>query len=178
MDERQATARPDARPASRAATRSPFMRPASGRRRRFATGRLSRGRAVVLTIATLVIVLLALVAFARTQALKQVDPPIEGLRVEGKMTPGCRCPGDSSELDFRLIEAQAIDAVIVDQDGVPVRTLAADAPTASGQVTLEWDGTDDRGELVRGGSYRLRLGLHETGRSITVPEEIVVRPAR
>ena len=131
----------------------------------------------MLTVATLVIVLLALVAFARTQALKQIDPPIEGLRVEAKMTPGCGCPDASSELSFQLVEAQAIDAVIVDEAGAPVRTLAAADATPSGEVTLEWDGRDDRGQVVHGGRYRLRIDLHETGRSITVPEEVVVRPA-
>lgn len=178
MDEAQASARAAPRPANAPATRSPFLRPAGGRRRRFGTPRLSRGRAILLTVATLVTVVLALVAFARTQALKQVDPPVEGLRVEAKMTPGCRCPDASSELSFQLVEAQAIDAVIVDEAGAPVRTLAAGKPTAAGEVTLEWDGKDEQGEVVPGGRYRLRLDLHETGRSITVPEEVVVRPAR
>ena len=175
MDEAQWPARPAQWPANPPPARSPFLRPAGGRRR-FGTTRLSRGRAIALTVATLVIVVLALVAFARTQALKQIDPPIEALRVEAKLTPGCGCPDASSELSFRLVESQTIDAVIVDAAGTPVRTLAAGERTASGEVMLEWDAKDERGEVVPGGRYRLRVDLHETGRSITVPEEVVVRP--
>ena len=178
MNDSQSTARVGPRPSDSRATRSPFMRPAGGRRRRFGTSGLSPGQGLALTAATLVLVFLALVAFARTQALKQVDPPIEGLRAGAKIMPGCDCPRDDAELAFRLVDAQAVDAVVVDEENVPVRTLATGAPTPSGEVTLEWDGTDDAGRIVPGGRYRLRLDLRETDRSITVPDEVVVRPAR
>ena len=177
-DSAPATAQPGEGTGSAApATRSPFLRPSGGRRQRFGQRGLPRGRGLALTGLTLVLVALAIVAFARTQVLKQVEAPVEDFDFATSVAPTCGCPRDSARLSFRLVEGQTLDAAIVDGSDAPVRSLLADARRPRGRLTIEWDGRDDVGRPVAPGEYRLRLDLPAAGRSVTVPEEVVVRPA-
>ena len=178
MTEAQETGRAD-RPAPPAPEpkRSPFLRPSGDRRHRFGTPRLSRGHGITLMGLTLVIVLLAIGAFARTQALKQVEPSVEDFDFPSAVAPTCDCPRANARLSFRLVDGQVLDATIVDEDDEAVRELIDGEARRAGRVRLEWDGRDERGAVVPPGEYRLRLDLEATGETITVPDEVVVRAA-
>jgi hypothetical protein len=135
-----------------------------------------RRRNLALTVVTLAVVAFSTVAFVRTQALKQEEAPIAGIRFDGRVTPGCDCPRDRAELSFTLERAQPITATIVDQDGGAVRTLLDGALRAGGRATLVWDGTDETGDVVPEGDYRLRVDLAVPDRAITIPADVRVEP--
>lgn len=156
--------------------RSPFLRPSGERRQRFGAQRLSRGRGLALFALTLVIVVAAVGAFVRTQALKQVEPSVEDFDFAPAVAPTCDCPRATARLSFRLVDGQPIDATIVDESEDPVRPLLV-GEERSGRVELEWDGRDERGAAVPPGEYRLQLELQSTGETLTVPDEVVVRAA-
>jgi hypothetical protein len=134
----------------------------------------ARRRNLVLTVVTLAVVVFSTAAFVRTQALKQEEAPIAGIRFDGRVSPGCDCPREQAELSFTLDRAQPIGATIVDEDGDPVRTLLDGALRASGRETLRWDGADQAGEAVPDGDYRLRVDLAVPDRSITIPADVRV----
>lgn len=157
--------------------RSPFLRPSGDRRDRFRPQRLSRAHGLALFLLTLLIVALAIGAFVRTQALKQVEPSVEDFDFAPAVAPTCRCPRATAGLSFRLEDGQVVDATIVDEDEEPVRTLLDGERRPGGRVELEWDGRDEQGRVVPPGEYRLRLDLGSTGETITVPDEVVVRAA-
>jgi flagellar hook assembly protein FlgD len=133
-----------------------------------------RGRNLALTVLTLAIVAFSTVAFVRTQMLKQDEAPIAGIRVDGRLTPGCDCPRENAKLSFTLERAQPITATIVGEDDEPVRTLLDGALRASGRETLSWDGTNDQGRVVPDGDYRLRVELAAPDRTITIPTDVQV----
>lgn len=133
-----------------------------------------RGRNLALTAVTLAVVLFSTAAFVRTQALKQEEAPIAGIRFDGAVTPGCDCPRQRATLSFTLARAQPVTAAVVDEEGRPVRTLLDGALRASGRENLTWDGTDDTGEVVPDGDYRLRVDLVVPDRTITIPADVRV----
>lgn len=133
-----------------------------------------RRRNLALTVLTLAVVLFSTGAFVRTQMLKQEEAPIAGIRFERTVTPGCDCPRDTAALSFTLSRAQPITAEVVDEDGRAVRTLLDGALRGRGRETLTWDGTDDAGEVVPAGDYRLRVELAEPDRTITIPTDVRV----
>lgn len=125
---------------------------------------------------TLAIVALSAAAFARTQALKQVEPPIAGIEVDAAVVPGCDCPRETARLSFTLARAQPVDAAVVDEEGQAVRTLLDGVLQGSGRVTLMWDGAGEDGESVPAGDYRLRVELAVPERTIVIPSDIRVEP--
>lgn len=127
-----------------------------------------------MTALTLLIVLLSAAAFARTQMLKQEEPPIAGIDFDGGLAPGCDCPRETAILSFTLEGAQPLTATVLDEDEQPVATLLDGALRASGRVKLEWDGTSDRGAPVPAGDYRLRVDLAVPDRTIVVPTDVRV----
>ena len=127
---------------------------------------------------TLAIVLFSTAAFVRTQMLKQDEAPIAGIRFQGGLTPGCDCPREAAKLSFTLERAQPLTATVVDEDEEPVRTLLDGALRAGGRETLTWDGTDDDGEVVPDGDYRLRVDLATPDRTITIPADVRVESER
>jgi flagellar hook assembly protein FlgD len=128
-------------------------------------------------VLTLAIVLLSAVAFVRTQMLKQEEVPITGIEFDKAISAGCGCPQETGKLSFVLQRAQPVSATVVDDDDEPVRTLLDGALRASGRETLAWDGTDDAGEVVPDGDYRLRVDLAAPDRTITIPTEVKVEAA-
>ncbi len=133
-----------------------------------------RSRNLALTVLTLAVVLFSAAAFVRTQMLKQEEAPIAGIQFDGRLSPGCACPREKAKLSFTLERAQPISATIVDEDDAPVRTLLDGALRASGRETLTWDGTDEDGEVVPDGEYRLRVDLVSPDRTITIPTDVRV----
>jgi len=113
-------------------------------------------------------------AFALTEALKLEQSPVSRPRFKSVFSPTCACPQETARLRVRLRDADTIDAVIVDEDGNPVRTLASSERHAPGRTVFRWDGRDDRGEIVSDGTYRLRLHFAEADRTILIPNTVRV----
>lgn len=133
---------------------------------------LPRGREGALTALTLGIAVLAIAAFAYTQARKQEGSPIAGIRFDSQVVPGCDCPREEAALSLVLERAQPIDATVVDESEEPVRTLVDGEPRESGRLTLRWDGTDDAGRPLPEGDYRLRVDLAAPDRTIVIPADV------
>jgi hypothetical protein len=113
-------------------------------------------------------------AFALTEALKLEQSPVFRPRFKSVFSPTCACPQETARLVVRLRDADTIDAVIVDEDGNPVRTLASRERHAPGRTVFRWNGRDDRGEIVPDGTYRLRLHFAEADRTILIPNPVRV----
>ena len=113
-------------------------------------------------------------AFALTEALKLEQSPVSRPRFKSVFSPTCACPQETARLAVRLRDADTIDAVIVDGDGNPVRTLASGERHAPGRMVFRWDGRDDRGEVVPDGTYRLRLHFAEADWTILIPDTVRV----
>jgi hypothetical protein len=113
-------------------------------------------------------------AFALTEALKLEESPVSRPRFKSVFSPICACPGETARLAVRLRDADTIDAVIVDEDGNPVRTLVSGESYAPGRTVFRWDGRNDRGEIVPDGTYRLRLHFAEADRTILIPDTVRV----
>jgi len=113
-------------------------------------------------------------AFALTEALKLEQSPVSRPRFKSVFSPTCACPRETARLAVRLLDADTIDAVIVDEDGNSVRTLASHERHAPGRTVFRWDGKDDRGEIVPDGTYRLRLHFADADRTILIPDTVRV----
>jgi hypothetical protein len=110
----------------------------------------------------------ATAAFAITEALKLERPPVGKARAREYFSPTCECRTSAARIAFTLRQADQIDAVVVDSDGQPVRTLAVGDERDAGRVVFGWDGRTDVGALAPDGAYRLRLRLSGDGRTIVV----------
>jgi hypothetical protein len=113
-------------------------------------------------------------AFALTEALKLEQSPVSRPRFKAVFSPTCACPQATARLAVRLRDADTIDALIVDDDGNPVRTLASGERYAPGRTVFRWNGRDDQGEIVPDGTYRLRLHFAEADRTILIPDTVRV----
>jgi hypothetical protein len=131
-------------------------------------------RRVAVTVLVLVLLAGTTVAFVLTEELKLERSPIAKPRFDVLFSPTCGCPQAAARLILRLRRANTIDAVIVDGDGVPVRTLEADRRHEPGRLVYAWDGRSDRGGVVPDGRYRLRLHFARERRTILVPNVVSV----
>ncbi|MGH2570264.1 MAG: FlgD immunoglobulin-like domain containing protein [bacterium] len=66
----------------------------------------------------------------------------------------------SVSLHFDLPSRESATVRILDVRGRQVRTFVTDS-RSSGERSLTWDGTDDRGRLVAAGTYFVRLDWRE-----------------
>jgi subtilase family serine protease len=64
---------------------------------------------------------------------------------------------DSTRFFFRLPATSTVEVVAVNKDGTVVRHIQHDGVTQTRDGSVEWDGLDDRGRVVRDGSYRLQV---------------------
>jgi hypothetical protein len=129
-----------------------------------------------LAVTTLVVSLLGgtVAAFAVTEALKLERSPVTGPRFDSRFSPTCGCDTAVARLSVRLRTTDVVDAVIVDDEGESVRTLADDRAQEPGRTAFVWSGLDDAGRLVPDGAYRLRLHFEDSRRTILLPNEVVV----
>ena len=111
-------------------------------------------------------------AFAVTEALKLEGWAIARPRATKTFAPDARCGPRKARLSFRLLRSDRIDAVVVDAEGRPVRTLASRVPRPRGRVRLRWDGSRDTGGRAPDGEYRLRVHLARKDRTITLPNVV------
>ena len=131
-------------------------------------------RSGAVTVLVLALLVATTAAFALTEALKLQLSPVTAPRFDKLFSPTCACETSTAKLSVRLREPATVDAVVVDEDGDPVRTLAANVKRRRGPVAFEWDGRDDAGEVVPDGRYRLRIRLDEQRRTIVIPNPIRV----
>ncbi len=129
------------------------------------------GRATRIAVA--VIALLVLVgtaaAFAVTQSLKLMRPPVTAPRFDRSFSPVCGCEQATAHLTVRFRQADRVRASIVDSSEREVRVLVEDQPVQRGDVEFQWDGRSEVGELAPDGRYRLRLELARRDRTILIP---------
>ena len=120
----------------------------------------------------LVVGLLAatLAAFALTQGLKQQKSPVFRTSVDDVLSPVCDCRTDTATIAFRLRKPDRLDVTIVD-GGEVVRTLTTAEPFER-DVSLEWDGRDDAGNVLPEGDYRPRVHLRQDHSTITFPNDM------
>ncbi|MEA2426191.1 MAG: hypothetical protein QOH13_2601 [Thermoleophilaceae bacterium] len=119
-------------------------------------------------------------AFFVTQRLKRSTPIVERVFFQQWVSPNHDGRKDAVTVRFDLPKAQRVTVSLVDRRGELVRTLADDRFLSKGTQPFRWDGLDDNGIVVPDGSYRLRVGLRDEGRSITAPRVLHVdtRPPR
>jgi FlgD Ig-like domain len=113
-------------------------------------------------------------AFALTEALKLDRTPIARPKFDVSFSPVCDCRRERARLPVRFRSQQTVDAVVVDGDGNPIRSLETGTRHPRGRFVYIWDGRDDDGAVVPDGSYRLRLSFDSDGRTIELPNEIRV----
>jgi hypothetical protein len=113
-------------------------------------------------------------AFALTEALKLDRTPIGRPKFDVTFSPVCDCRRERARLPVRFRSQQTVDAVIVDGDGNPIRSLEIGTRHSRGRFVYVWDGRDEDGVVVPDGSYRLRLSFDSDGRTIELPNEIRV----
>jgi hypothetical protein len=124
----------------------------------------------------LVVALLAgtTAAFVITEELKLERSPIGRPRFDRVFSPVCDCPQKTARLVLRLRREDTIEAVIVDEDGSPVRMLASESRRVPGRLVFRWNGRDDAGTVVPEGRYRLRVHLADERRTIVIPNRVRV----
>ena len=113
-------------------------------------------------------------AFALTEALKLEHSPLARVRFAHFVAPTCGCRRATARLAFRLRRSDTLDAVMIDDDGDPVRTLVDDSRRDAGRIVLRWDGRDNEGNVVPDGAYQLRIHLADDHRTIVVPDRVHV----
>lgn len=129
-----------------------------------------------LAVTVLVLALLAgtTAAFALTEALKLERSPVARPRFDRVFSPTCACPQATARLELRLRRGDTIDAVIVDDDGVLVRTLVSGSRRVPGRLVFHWNGRNEANAVVPDGEYRLRVHLADERRTIVIPNVVRV----
>jgi flagellar hook assembly protein FlgD len=119
-------------------------------------------------------------AFFVTQRLKRSTPIVTRVFFQQSIGPLCRCEKSHVTLRFDLPKAQRVTVSLVNRQGEVVKTFADDVFLSKGTHPYRWDGRGDDGQVLPDGSYRLRVGLREEGRSVTAPRVLHVdtRPPR
>ena len=87
---------------------------------------------------------------------------------------------DRARVTFKVKKADDVTVEIVDSDGDPVRTLLDDRHLdayAPIKPALRWDGTDDDGQVVPDGRYRVRITLRHLGRSV-FPQRSILKDTK
>lgn len=113
------------------------------------------------------LVLATLGTFLVTQRLKQAPRLVKTLTVTREFSPalGFR----KASIQLRLKHSDEATVTVVGPNGDGVRRLVHNRRLAAGQrVQLLWDGRDDAGQIVPDGVYKVRVGLHDQGRSVTL----------
>jgi hypothetical protein len=139
-----------------------------------------RVRPTVVAGLVLALLLGTAVSFALAERLKLERSAVTGPRIPRVIGPECGCDTATADMTVRLRRRAVVTASIVDANGEHVRTLAEDERHPPGNLTYEWNGRGDDGEIVRDGAYRLRLDLEDQDRTFTIPAPVRVdtRPPR
>ena len=111
-------------------------------------------------------------AFVVTEKLKIQRAPVGSPLFSQAFSPTCECETAVAELRFRVRKSDRVTALVVDDEGAPVRTLLERKRIGRGPVTLEWDGRTDSATIAPDGLYRLRVDLAGEGRTIVFPSTV------
>jgi hypothetical protein len=124
-----------------------------------------------------ILIALAAVAFLRAEQLKLEHGPIGHPHVRQVFSPACAGQNgchDQALLSFRLRHAQPVGLDVIDSNGETVRTLREASHAPSGTLRARWDGKTDDGSQAPDGEYRLQVHLPDAGRTITIPDRMVL----
>jgi hypothetical protein len=97
-------------------------------------------------------------------------PPAKGRPHPAVFSPACRCSTSYARISFRLGKPGSLQAWIVSPEGAVVQQIASFRDVRN--VTLRWDGKDETGKVAPDGSYRLRIKV--AGSTRTLPVFVVV----
>ncbi|MGN6379455.1 MAG: hypothetical protein ACTHNU_10930 [Gaiellales bacterium] len=141
---------------------------------------MSRRRTGYAIVASLI--LASAVAFARAEQLKLERSPVASPHITKHFsttcTPGPRCLSHAT-LSFRLRTSSALGLSLVNSSGDTVWTFPEVTNRyPPGRVTVHWNGRLNGGERAPDGHYRLRIGLRSLGRTITIPNPVIVDTVR
>jgi hypothetical protein len=130
-------------------------------------------RLAQLTFALLVCATLG--AFFVTQRLKRSPLVVRQRTVTDVFSPNGDGIRERASIRFSLKRSDDVTVSIVDREGSVVRRLANDR-RLPGRVALQfvWDGRNQRGRVVADGPYRVRIGLRNEGRTVTLRRQITV----
>jgi hypothetical protein len=93
----------------------------------------------------------------------------------GLFSPNRDGRSDRARMNVQLREDDQVSATVVDADGDRVRRLVEDLELpAYRRLFLRWDGMTDARRRAPDGTYRVRLNLRRQGRSITLPQNVVL----
>jgi hypothetical protein len=113
-------------------------------------------------------------AFAVSEALKVQRATITDTHISKVFSPVCACPTARATIQFRLTRSEKVTIDVVDSKGDRVRRLVDGARFGRGNHHFTWNGRDDAGRIVPEGAYKPRVRLHETGRTLLLPNPIHV----
>jgi hypothetical protein len=97
-------------------------------------------------------------------------PAIKGQKQPAVFSPTCGCPTSYARIEFRLGKPGPLEAWIVSPAGAVVKQIAKFKDVR--HVSLRWDGKTEAGAEAPSGSYRLRLKV--AGSLRTLPVFVVV----
>lgn len=136
-------------------------------------GRAAMNRLVPAGLVAALLVATSL-AFVVTEKLKLTRNPIVAPVVDKVFSPVCDCAKAAATITFGLRQADRVDVQIVDEDDEVVRELARSRAHGRGPASYQWDGRDDRGQVVDEGTYRPRVHLDRQRRTIVMYTRIRV----
>jgi FlgD Ig-like domain len=132
------------------------------------------------TVLVGVLIAAAAVAFLRAEHLKLERSPVARPSIQKFFSATCTAgtrhcrPSHRAALSFTLRRPATVALSIVDAGGHLVRRLAGPEARPKGVVRTSWDGRNPAGRLVPDGDYHLRVELRSLGRTITIPDPIVL----
>jgi hypothetical protein len=126
-------------------------------------------------IAWVVFALLAvssLAAFFVTQRLKDSDPVVKRIATPLFVSPNGDGRKDTARVTFELPKADRVTVTIVTAGGDERRRLIDDQSLHRGTHSVDWNGRDQHGQVMRDGVYYIRVSLRRQGRAVTGPRPI------
>ena len=130
-------------------------------------------RLAQLTFALLVCATLG--AFFVTQRLKRSPLIVRQRTVTGIFSPNGDGVRERASIRFELKRSDQVTVSIVDREGSVVRRLARDRRLPGGRpLQFVWNGRGDNHRVVPDGPYRVRIGLRDQGRTVTLRRQITV----
>jgi len=141
-------------------------------------------RVRIATVVVGVLIVAAAAAFLRAEHVKLERSPVARPRIQKYFSATCTAgtrhcsPSHRATLSFTLRRPATVALSIVDGDGHEVRRLGGPAARPKGVVTTSWDGRTASGALAPDGDYHLRVDLRSLGRTITIPDPLVLDDTR
>jgi hypothetical protein len=124
-----------------------------------------------------VLVAATFAAFFVAQRLKNAPSVVQQFNAYYVFSPNGDGRLDRARVTFKVKKADDVTVEMVNSDGDPVKTLLDDRHLdayAPIKPALRWDGTDDDGQTVPDGRYRVRITLRHLGRSV-VPQRSILK---